>query len=98
MVLPQARMATGASGTWVLYVLTDAPFLQWPMHDFGRVSPMPTVQERVRALTALGYAIAGGPEWEWNTTRPSPAPRHLWAAIAVRPLVEVPGSNVPGVA
>ncbi|MEU9490636.1 DUF6303 family protein [Streptomyces sp. NPDC048215] len=84
--LPQARMATQASGTWVLYVLTDAPCMEWPMHDFGRVTPMPTVQERVRALTALGYAIAGGPEWEWNATRTSPAPRHLSAAIAVRPL------------
>ncbi|MCX4415637.1 DUF6303 family protein [[Kitasatospora] papulosa] len=84
--LPQARMATQASGTWVLYVLTDAPCMEWPMHDFGRVTPMPTVQERIRALTALGYAVADGPEWEWNATRTSPAPRHLWAAIAVRAL------------
>ncbi|MFJ8976020.1 DUF6303 family protein [Streptomyces sp. NPDC102282] len=84
--LPQARMATQASGTWVLYVLTDAPCMEWPMHDFGRVTPMPTVQERVRALTALGYAVAGGPEWEWNATRTSPAPRHLWAAIPVCPI------------
>ncbi|MCX4415339.1 DUF6303 family protein [[Kitasatospora] papulosa] len=79
-------MATGASGTWVLYVLTDAPLLEWPMHDFGRVTPMPTVQERVRALTTLGYAVADGPEWEWNATRTSPTPRHLWAATPVRPI------------
>ena len=86
MALPQARMATGASGTWVLYVLTDAPLLEWPMHDFGRVTPMPTVQERVGALTALGYAVDGGPEWEWNATRNTPTPRHLWAATPVRPI------------
>ncbi|MFE7359786.1 DUF6303 family protein [[Kitasatospora] papulosa] len=86
MVLPQARMATGASGTWVLYVLTDAPLLEWPMHDFGRVTPMPTVQERVRALTTLGYAVADGPEWEWNAPRHTPAPKHLWAATPVRPI------------
>ncbi|MFJ9873119.1 DUF6303 family protein [[Kitasatospora] papulosa] len=79
-------MATQASGTWVLYVLADAPCMEWPMHDFGRVTPTPTVQERVRALTALGYAVDGGPEWEWNATRTSPAPRHLWAAIPVRPI------------
>ncbi|MFJ1940657.1 DUF6303 family protein [[Kitasatospora] papulosa] len=86
MALPQARMATGASGTWVLYVLTDAPLLEWPMHDFGRVTPMPTVQERVRALTTLGYAVADGPEWEWNATRHTPTPKHLWAATPVRPI------------
>ncbi|MCX4414561.1 DUF6303 family protein [[Kitasatospora] papulosa] len=86
MVLPQARMATGASGTWVLYVLTDAPLLEWPMHDFGRVTPMPTVQERVLALTTLGYAVADGPEWEWNATRHTPTPKHLWAATPVRPI------------
>ncbi|MFF3899124.1 DUF6303 family protein [[Kitasatospora] papulosa] len=84
--LPQARMATQASGTWVLYVLTDAPCMEWPMHDFGRVTPMPTVQERVRALAAVGYAVSGGPEWEWNATPHSPAARHLWATIAVRSL------------
>ncbi|MFJ9059721.1 DUF6303 family protein [Streptomyces sp. NPDC102409] len=96
MALPQARMATGASGTWVLYVLTDAPCVEWPMHDFGRVTPMPTVQERVRALTALGYAVADGPEWEWNATRHTPAPRHLWAAIPVRPITPavIGGSDV----
>ncbi|MFJ8614814.1 DUF6303 family protein [Streptomyces clavifer] len=83
--LPQARMATGASSTWVLYVLTAAPSLEWPGHDFGRTAPMPTRDERAQALAALGYAIEDGAEWEWNATRHSPAAAHLWAAIAVRP-------------
>ncbi|RPK78871.1 hypothetical protein EES45_16545 [Streptomyces sp. ADI97-07] len=86
MMLPQARMATGASGTWVLYVLTAAPFLEWPVYDSGRTAPMPTRDERAQALAALGYTIEDGAEWEWNATRHSPAAAHLWAAIAIRPI------------
>ncbi|MER7903349.1 DUF6303 family protein [Streptomyces sp. NPDC095614] len=86
MALPQARMATGASGTWVLYVLTDAPPLEWAGHDFGRIYPMPTPQERNTVLADLGYAVADGAEWEWREPRHAPTPSHLQAVIPVRPI------------
>ncbi|MFC8974750.1 DUF6303 family protein [[Kitasatospora] papulosa] len=83
--LPQARMGTQASGTWVLYVLTDAPLLEWPGHDFGRSAPMPTPEERADTLASLGYGVVAGAEWEWHETRQAPAAAHLWAGIPVRP-------------
>ncbi|MGW1097911.1 DUF6303 family protein [Streptomyces sp. NPDC002455] len=81
---PQARMATGASGTWVLYVLTDAPILEWPGHDFGRIAPMPAPQECATVLADLGYAAVDGARWAWDENRTPPAHPHL--VIAVRPL------------
>ncbi|MBL1286381.1 MULTISPECIES: DUF6303 family protein [Streptomyces] len=83
--LPQARMATGVSMTWVLYVLTDAPPLEWSHHDFGRIYPMPTPEERNAALADLGYIVADGAEWQWREPRHAPAPSHLQAVIPVRP-------------
>uniref|UniRef100_A0AAU3GTR3 DUF6303 family protein n=1 Tax=Streptomyces sp. NBC_01401 TaxID=2903854 RepID=A0AAU3GTR3_9ACTN len=88
--LPQARMAIGMTGTWVLYVLTDVPFLEWPGHDFHRAFPMPTPQERTQALSTLGYAPVDGAEWEWTEARHASVAAHLWAAITVRPLVNHP--------
>ncbi|MFC8641615.1 DUF6303 family protein [[Kitasatospora] papulosa] len=96
MVLPQARMATGASGTWVLYVLTDAPPLEWAHHGFGRTCPPPTPEERNAALADLGYAVVDGAEWEWREPRHTPAPSHLQAVIPVRPITSavIGGSDV----
>ncbi|MGF1342842.1 DUF6303 family protein [Streptomyces flavovirens] len=86
-MLPQARMATGVYGTWELYVLTDAPSLEWPEYEFRRVAPVPTLEERAAALAALGYEVVDGAEWEWLETRPGPKAMatHLFAAIPVRP-------------
>ncbi|MFJ1613859.1 DUF6303 family protein [Streptomyces sp. NPDC088251] len=84
-MLPQARMATGVAGTWALYILTDAPSLEWPTHEFGRVAPVPTAEERAQALAALGYMAEDGAEWEWRETRPTPVASHLFASIPVRP-------------
>ncbi|MGI5053172.1 DUF6303 family protein [Streptomyces sp. JAC18] len=86
MMLPQARMATGASGTWVLYVLTDASALEWPGHDFGRVAPMPTPQECATVLTGLGYSAGDGAGWKWDENRPAPAHPHLVLAVRSLPL------------
>ncbi|KQX32213.1 hypothetical protein ASD97_37400 [Streptomyces sp. Root63] len=83
-LLPEARMVLDASGTWKLYVLTGYEPREWPVHSFDRVTPVPTVPERVAALAALGYAVRGGIEWKWDAT---PAPRRrLFARISVRPL------------
>ncbi|MEV6141903.1 DUF6303 family protein [Streptomyces sp. NPDC051992] len=85
MMLPQARMATGVDWTWVLYVLTDAPSPEWPKFEFGRVTPVPTLEERAQALAALGYAAMAGAEWEWCETHPDPVASHLFASVPVRP-------------
>ncbi|WP_326768133.1 DUF6303 family protein [Streptomyces sp. NBC_01591] len=84
-MLPEARMATGVAGTWSLYVLTDAPALEWPVHEFRRVIPVPTLEERAAALAGLGYAAVDGAEWDWRETRPTPVAAHLVAVIPVRP-------------
>ncbi|MFJ2794621.1 DUF6303 family protein [Streptomyces sp. NPDC087290] len=87
-MLPQARMATGVYGTWELYVLLDAPSLEWPEYEFRRVVPVPTPEERAGALASLGYAVVDGAEWEWREMYP-----HLVASIPVRPMTPVMGGG-----
>ncbi|MFE7357568.1 DUF6303 family protein [Streptomyces sp. NPDC057543] len=54
-------------GRWRLYVaLLGVPVSQWPEHDFGPAVPVPTVAERSRALTALGFVFTDDAEWEWT--------------------------------
>ncbi|MFI6726795.1 DUF6303 family protein [Streptomyces atratus] len=54
-------------GRWRLYVaLLGGPVSQWPEHDFGPTVTVPTVAERSRALTALGFMFTDGAEWEWT--------------------------------
>ncbi|MGW0775608.1 DUF6303 family protein [Streptomyces sp. NPDC002835] len=61
-----ARLSNTFLGDWEVYVVTDAPdALDWPTHRFGRSAPIPTLDQRVEALAALGYAPVGGAEWEW---------------------------------
>ncbi|MFB7953409.1 DUF6303 family protein [Streptomyces sp. NPDC056045] len=79
-----ARMATGVEGTWVLYVLSDAPWQEWPEFTFRRVVPIPTPEERTAALTSLGYVAVDGAGWEWREICTGVA-AHLFAAIPVRP-------------
>ncbi|WP_324613893.1 DUF6303 family protein [Streptomyces sp. CB00316] len=67
-LLPEARMVLHASGIWKLYVLTGYEPRDWPVHGFGRVTPVPDVPERVAALAALGYTVRDGAEWKWDAT------------------------------
>lgn len=83
-LLPEARMVLHVSGTWKLFVLTGYEPQDWPVHDFGRIAPVPDVAERVAVLADLGYAVRGGPEWKWDATTPQ---RRPFAKIPVRPLV-----------
>ncbi|MFL0025461.1 DUF6303 family protein [Streptomyces sp. NBUL23] len=83
-LLPEARMVLDVSGTWKLFVLTGYEPCEWPVHSFGRVSPVPDVLERVAALAALGYAVRGGIEWKWDAT--GGPRRRLFAKIPVQPL------------
>ncbi|TXS49886.1 DUF6303 family protein [Streptomyces sp. t39] len=78
--------ASRVTGRWRLYVvLLGAPV--WPTYDFDGPT-VPTVQERSRALTALGYVFTDGPDWEWTedvTPDDDPAaPVVLIAATSVR--------------
>ncbi|MCQ8835630.1 DUF6303 family protein [Streptomyces malaysiensis] len=87
-----AQMSTGARG-WRLYVVLLNTFEIWPEHDFGRAAPVPTFTERAAALTALGYELVPGAEWEWCETPDIPedlsSPVLLIATVRVRSLVEV---------
>ncbi|MCG7525047.1 DUF6303 family protein [Streptomyces sp. OfavH-34-F] len=61
-----ARMAIGQStGRWRLYVaIYGIPGFQWPEYVFGGTT-VPSVQDRSRALDALGYTFIGDPVWDW---------------------------------
>ncbi|MFH8435164.1 DUF6303 family protein [Streptomyces sp. NPDC018007] len=61
-----ARLSNSFFGEWELYVVTDRTSLEWPDHSFGRTGPVPTVQERVDALAALGFVLADDAGWEWQ--------------------------------
>ncbi|MEV6141902.1 DUF6303 family protein [Streptomyces sp. NPDC051992] len=76
-------------GRWCLYVaLMGVPVSHWPKHCFGPAAVVPTVAERSRALTELGYVFMDGAEWEWEeyseTTGDVTSPVRLLASIRVR--------------
>ncbi|MBM9620581.1 hypothetical protein JE024_17890 [Streptomyces zhihengii] len=52
------------TGQWRLYVVIFGAS-EWPTYDFDGPG-VPTVQERSRALAALGYVFTDGPGWEWT--------------------------------
>jgi len=87
-----AQMATSARG-WRLYVVLLNTFAPWPEHDFGRAAPVPTFTERAAVLTALGYELVPGAEWEWCETTDIPddlsSPVRLIATVRVRSRAEV---------
>ncbi|MEU6005906.1 DUF6303 family protein [Streptomyces sp. NPDC047453] len=58
-------------GRWRLYVvLFNTP--TWPERDLGGGAAVPTVQQRSRALHALGYALTDGAGWEWTEDSETP--------------------------
>lgn len=68
-----AQISTHHSGGWRLYVaLMGVPVSQWPEHDFGPAAVVPTLAERSRALTGLGFAGAEGARWEWEEYSETP--------------------------
>lgn len=75
-------------GRWCLYVaLMGVPVSQWPAHDLGSSPAVPTVAERSRALTALGFVFTDGAEWKWEeyseTTGDDTSPVVLLASVQV---------------
>ncbi|MBC9726207.1 DUF6303 family protein [Streptomyces sp. TRM68367] len=84
-----ARMTNTFLGLWEVYVpLPDTPSGRWPAHDFDRTDPIPTPQERGRALAALGYEIADGGEWQWQESTCRGDVVRLTASVPVRPVVD----------
>lgn len=83
-----ARLSNSFNGEWELYVVIgDTTSQHWPAHDFRRSAPVPTPAERAAALTALGYEVADGAEWEWMELSSDPAePVELLASADVRPI------------
>ncbi|MGI5048217.1 DUF6303 family protein [Streptomyces sp. JAC25] len=74
-------------GRWVLYVaLMGGGVSQWPEHDFGPGN-VPTLAERSRALTGLGFVFMDGAEWEWTEYPEQPdddtSPVRLLASVQV---------------
>ncbi|MFE1556808.1 DUF6303 family protein [Streptomyces sp. NPDC058734] len=66
MTTTRAHLTNTFMGEWELFVPTKAPVQDWPLHEFGRTSPVPTQTERAAALAALGYESAEDGEWEWK--------------------------------
>ncbi|MYY05031.1 DUF6303 family protein [Streptomyces sp. ATexAB-D23] len=61
-----AQMAIAQStGRWRLYVAIYGGLVsEWPEYVFEGAA-VPSVQDRSRALDALGYTFTGAPVWDW---------------------------------
>ncbi|MFJ4315799.1 DUF6303 family protein [Streptomyces lavendulae] len=82
-----ARMTNSPFGEWEIYVVNDGPSQGWPTYEFRRIQPVPTLTERVAALTELGYEEADDAVWEWQEMRNGPrADVTLLASLDVRPI------------
>ncbi|MFE9252011.1 DUF6303 family protein [Streptomyces sp. NPDC007088] len=62
-----AQMAIGRNtGRWRLYVVIFGGLVsEWPEYGFDG-DAVPSVQDRSRALDALGYVFTDGPIWDWT--------------------------------
>ncbi|MFJ2736787.1 DUF6303 family protein [Streptomyces sp. NPDC087317] len=80
-------------GRWRLYVVLLGTTERWPEFAFGRRRPVPTLKERSRALSALGFEPVAGGKWTWSEDSEihgDPATAViLIAAIRVRSRAEV---------
>ncbi|MEV5658147.1 DUF6303 family protein [Streptomyces sp. NPDC052291] len=62
-----AQMAIGQhTGRWRLYVVVYGVLAsEWPEYVFEGAA-VPSVQDRSRALDALGYTFTDRAEWDWT--------------------------------
>ncbi|MCX4529992.1 DUF6303 family protein [Streptomyces sp. NBC_01551] len=77
-------------GRWSVFVaLLGEP--DWPSLSFTGTTA-PTVEERSRALTSLGYAAPDGIGWSWTEDRERPAdPTSAVVLIAKMPVRLIAG-------
>jgi hypothetical protein len=75
-------------GRWRLYVVLLNTTELWPEFSFDRADPVPTLTERVNALSVLGFEPVPGAEWRWTEDSQDPddpsSPVVLIAATRVR--------------
>ncbi|MFJ4552791.1 DUF6303 family protein [Streptomyces sp. NPDC088817] len=80
-------------GRWCLYVVLLGTTEPWPEFAFSRRRPVPTLTERSRALSVLGFEPVAGGEWAWSEDSKIPDDPAtaviLIAAIRVRSRAEV---------
>ncbi|MGW3511516.1 DUF6303 family protein [Streptomyces sp. NPDC000994] len=80
-------------GRWRLYVVLLGTTERWPEFAFGRRRSVPTLTERSRALSVLGFEPVAGGEWAWSEDSEIPDDPAtavvLIAAIRVRSRAEV---------
>ncbi|CAL9550197.1 DUF6303 family protein [Streptomyces sp. enrichment culture] len=82
-----AQMST-RRGRWHLYVVLMNTTTRWPEYTFGRGGPVPTLTDRVNALSVLGFEPVPDADWQWTEDSETPSdpssPVLLIAAIRVR--------------
>ncbi|MFJ7334644.1 DUF6303 family protein [Streptomyces sp. NPDC101116] len=87
-----AQMST-RRGRWRLYVVLMNTTARWPEHNFDRGGPVPTLTDRVNALSVLGFEPVPDAAWQWTEDSETPfdpsSPVLLIAAIRVRSRAEV---------
>ncbi|MCC9740397.1 DUF6303 family protein [Streptomyces sp. MNU89] len=75
-------------GRWRLYVALMNNAARWPEYSFEHGGPVPTLTDRVNALSVLGFEPVPGAQWQWTEDSETPfdpcSPVLLIAAIRVR--------------
>ncbi|WP_320782279.1 DUF6303 family protein [Streptomyces sp. CRN 30] len=61
-----AQMSVSAGRGWRLYVVLFNTTARWPEYGFDRAAPVPTLTERVNALSVLGFEPLPDAEWTWS--------------------------------
>ncbi|MCY0920006.1 MULTISPECIES: DUF6303 family protein [unclassified Streptomyces] len=80
-----------AGPCWQLYVAMTGLVSEWPTFTWPTSSEIPSVHQRLRALTELGFTLAEDAEWEWTEStgpeyHPHPVRVLLLGSAKVRPL------------
>ncbi|MET8535731.1 DUF6303 family protein [Streptomyces sp. NPDC005065] len=80
-----------AGPCWQVFVAMTGLVSEWPTYTWPTSSEIPTSDQRLEALTELGFTLADGADWEWTEDtgpeyHPHPVRVALLAAAKVRPL------------
>ncbi|MEV6311465.1 DUF6303 family protein [Streptomyces sp. NPDC051840] len=80
-----------AGPCWQVFVAMSGRVSEWPTYTWPMSTDVPTPDQRLEALSELGFALAEGAGWEWTEDtgpeyHPHPVRVTLLAAAKVRPL------------
>ncbi|MEU5978818.1 DUF6303 family protein [Streptomyces sp. NPDC047315] len=82
-----ATLSKTCLGRWELYIAGPGRVDDWPVADFDRAAPVPTIAERAAALAALGYELPPGGAWRWDEDQMTATEQvELSARVDVRPI------------